>query len=45
MMIPMTDYIRWWLMLVISMPDRLHQRVARDGDTNDRQTVSEGGSW
>ena len=30
--------------MVISMPDRLYQRVAHKGDINARQTVSEGGS-
>ena len=44
MAIPRTDYIRGWLMMMIPMTDRLHQRVAHDDDTNDRQTVSEGGS-
>ena len=32
-------------MMVIPMTDRLYQRVAHDGDTHDRQNVSEGGSW
>ena len=31
-------------MMVISVPDRLHQRVAHGGDISPRQTVSEGGS-
>ena len=44
MVIPMTDCIRGWLTVVISMTDRLYQRVAHCGDINDRQTVSEGGS-
>ena len=29
---------------MIPMTDRMYQRVAHDGDTHDRQTVSEGGS-
>ena len=30
--------------MMIPMTDKLHQRVAHDDDTNDRQTTSEGGS-